>query len=165
MSLRKYFPLLLLLFLLSPAPASAVQLGEKLKPFTHRDMDGNVVDMANIIGKKPVMLVFWASWCPNCKTEVPKVNKLAAEYEKQGMEFIAINIGYNDSPRRAKKFIKKTDMSYPVIFDSTHTITNGYMVYGVPTILIADSKGVVQFRHFGTPDITEENFKRLKSGK
>lgn len=162
MSYKKYLPFVLLLFILFPMTSPAVQTGEKLKHFVHRDMDGNVVDMSNIIGKKPVMLVFWASWCPNCKTEVPKVNKLVAEYEEQGMEFIAINIGYNDSPKRARKFMEKTAMNYPVIFDSTSTITSGYMIYGVPTILVADSDGVVRFRNFGTPDITQDNFKRLQ---
>lgn len=152
---------LLAFLLFSPAFASAIQLGEKLQPFKQKDLNGNVIDMSTIIGKKPVMLVFWASWCPNCKVEAPKINQLVEKYKKQGMEFIGINIAVNDSIKRARSFVKKTDMAYPTVFDANNAITQQYMVRGVPTILVADSNGRVQFRNYGAPDITEANFKRL----
>lgn len=152
---------LLAFLLLAPGFASAIQLGEKLHPFKQKDLNGNVIDMSTIIGKKPVMLVFWASWCPNCKSEAPKINQLVEKYKKQGMEFIGVNIGINDSIKRARSFVKKTDMTYPTVFDANNTITQKYMVHGVPTILVADSNGRVQFRNHGAPDITEANFKRL----
>lgn len=153
-------PVLFLLFFL-PSAASAVQLGEKLATFKQKDMNGNTIDMSTIIGKKPVMLVFWASWCPNCKSEAPKVNKLYAQYKDRGMEFIGINIGYNDSPARARSFIGKTKMAYPTVFDKSSAITNTYGVRGVPTIIVADANGLIQFRNYGVPDITEANFKQL----
>lgn len=158
---RRTVIFLLVFLLVCPGFAAGVQRGQKLYPFVHKDLNGNLIDMKEIVGKKPVMLVFWASWCPNCKTEAPKVNELVKKYRDQGMEFIGINIGFNDSMRRARSFVKKTQMAYPTIFDDTHAITQRYMIQGVPTILVADSKGIVQFRNFGTPEITEENFQLL----
>lgn len=153
-------PLLLLLFFL-PGTVSAVQLGEKLATFKQKDMNGNTINMNAIIGKKPVLLVFWASWCPNCKSETPKVNKLFAQYKDRGMEFIGINIGHNDSLARARSFIEKTKMVYPTVFDKSSTITQKYRVIGVPTIIVADANGTIQFRNYGVPEITEANFKQL----
>lgn len=152
---------LLAFLLLTPGFASATQLGEKLQPFKQEDLNGNIIDMNTIIGKKPVMLVFWASWCPNCKIEAPKINQLVEKYRDQGMEFIGVNIAFNDSIKRARSFVKKTEMAYPTVFDADNAITQKYMVRGVPTILVADSNGIVQFRNYGAPEITEENFKRL----
>ncbi|WP_028583611.1 TlpA family protein disulfide reductase [Desulfogranum mediterraneum] len=159
---RRRISALLLFLLLLPCTVMAVQLGDRLQSFNQQDMDGKTINMDEIIGKKPVMLVFWASWCPSCKTEVPKVNRLKEQYQSQGMEFIGINIGFNDSLKRARKFIKKTKMDYPVVFDSSNDITKRYLVRGVPTIIVADSEGIVQYKHYGVPEISAENFKLLQ---
>lgn len=151
--------LLMLVFL--PSAVLAVQQGQMLVPFKGSDLDGKPIDLAQIIGSKPVMLVFWASWCPSCKTEVPKINQLADKFRARGMEFVAVNVGYNDSVERAQAFARKTGMTYPAIFDGSGKITEKYQLQGVPTIIIADKKGKILFRNFATPDISEANFSLL----
>ena len=165
MNVNRYNPLPILaflLFLLLPVSALAIGQGEPLQPFTGTDMDGKKIDMATVLGKKPVMLVFWASWCPTCKTEVPKVTALVNKYQSQGMEFIGINVGFNDSVKRARRFMTKTGMNYPVIFDTTNAISRMYGVQGVPTILVADKSGTVVFKNYGVPEITDELFQELQ---
>ena len=130
--------------------------------FTVFDQDGNPVKLSDFAGK-PVVLNFWASWCPSCRTEVPKINQLAAKYGERGMAFVAINVGFNDSVERAQAFARKTGMTYPAIFDGSGQITEPYQLIGVPTIIIADNKGVIQYRNFATPEITEEHFSRLNA--
>ena len=151
----------LLMFVFLPCTVPAVQQGQMLVPFKGNDLEGKPIDLAQIIGTKPVMLVFWASWCPSCKTEVPKINQLAGKFRSRGMEFIAVNVGYNDSVERAQAFARNTGMTYPAIFDGSGKITERYQLQGVPTILIADKKGKVLFRNFATPDISEANFSLL----
>ncbi len=152
---------ILALFLLLPISALAIGQGDPLPSFTGTDMDGKKIDMATVIGKKPVMLVFWASWCPTCKTEVPKVNEQVKKYRSKGMEFIGINVGFNDSVERARKFMTKTGMNYPVLFDDKNTISRMYGVQGVPTIVMADKSGRIVFKNYGVPDITDDDFKGL----
>lgn len=144
---------------LSYIAAFAVNIGETLPSFAAQDMDGKAVDLKDSIGKKPIMLIFWASWCPYCKTEVPKVNEQVGKYAAKGMEFI----GINDSETRARSFMDKTGMNYPVVFDKTGTLSQQYRVQGVPTIIIADKKGPVVFKYFGVPEVTDENFKQLNN--
>ncbi len=153
--------LTLALLLLLPISALALNQGDKLLPFAGQDMDGKTIDSTTIIGKKPVMLIFWASWCPNCKSEVPKVNELVKKYQSQGMEFIGINVGHNDSEGKARRFMDKTGITYPVIFDNKGTISQQYGVQGVPTILVANKKGIVVFKNYGTPEITDEYFQQI----
>jgi hypothetical protein len=57
--------------------------------------------------------------------------------------------------------MEKTGMRYPAYFDGSGKVTEQYQLLGVPTILIADKHGVVRFRNFMTPDITEANFNQL----
>ncbi len=153
--------LTLALILLLPISALALNQGDSLFPFTAKDMDGKTIDLAAVIGKKPIMLIFWASWCPNCKTEVPKVNELVKKYRGQGMEFIGINVGHNDSEGKARRFMDKTGMTYPVIFDNKGKITRQYSIQGVPTILVADKKGVIVFKNYGVPEISDDKFQQL----
>jgi peroxiredoxin len=152
--------LFLFLFLL-PITASAIDIGDTIPSFSGTDMDGNPVNMDMIIGKQPAMLTFWASWCPNCKTEVPKTNALYKKYGPQGMYFIGINVGFNDSPERARAFMKSSNMTQPVLFDKEGSIAIQYQVRGVPTVIVIDKKGKVVFKNFGVPEITDELFKQI----
>lgn len=162
---RKPLHLLVLLACLFclPGLALAVQQGQPLVPFKGNDLDGKPFDLAGSIGSKPIMLIFWASWCPTCATEVPKVNRLAQQYRERGMEFVAVNVGFNDSVERAQSFARRTGMTYPALFDGSGGITGPYALLGVPTVIIADKKGIVRFRHFAAPDINEEQFARLNA--
>ena len=153
--------LTLALILLLPISALALNQDDRLLPFTAKDMDGKTIDLATVIGTKPVMLIFWASWCPNCKTEVPKVNELVKKYQEKGMEFIGINVGHNDSERKARRFMDTTGMTYPVIFDNKGKISRQYGIQGVPTILVADKKGVIVFKNYGVPEISDDKFQQL----
>lgn len=158
---KRCAPFLLLLFLFLPLTASALEVGDTLPSFSGTDMDGKPVDLAAVIGKQPVMLIFWASWCPNCKREVPVINKLYDKYGPQGMVFVGVNVGFNESVERARAFMKSTKMTYPVLFDTKGDISMQYKVMGVPTIIVADKKGRMVFKNFGAPEITDNNFKQL----
>ena len=160
---KKHLKTLLLLtwLILLPCSLLAQQVGEQLVPFKGNDLYGQPFDLQQSIGHKAVILVFWASWCPSCRTEVPKINKLAEKFRSRGMDFIAVNVGFNDSVERAQSFVKKTGMSYPAYFDGTGMVTEHYRLQGVPTIIIADKHGVIRFRDFAAPDITEDKFAQL----
>ena len=161
MNRTRHILLPLALLLLLPVSALALNQGDTLLPFTAQDMDGKTIDSATVIGKKPLMLIFWASWCPNCTSEVPKVNALVEKYRGQGMEFIGINVGHNDSEGKARRFMDKTGMLYPVIFDTKGIIARQYRVQGVPTALVANKKGIVIFKNYGVPEITDEYFQQI----
>lgn len=151
----------LALLLILPVSAAATQVDKQMVPFAGQDMHGNPLDLKDIIGNKAIMLVFWASWCPNCKVEAPKINDLYKKYGDHGLAIIGIDVGYNDTVKRARVFMEETKMAYPVIFDSDHSITNTYKVQGVPTVIIADRSGTIRFRNFKVPDITEEDYQKL----
>ena len=153
--------LLTLALLMLPITLLAVEEGQHLIPFKGTDLNGNVIDLSRSIGTKPVLVVFWASWCPSCRTEVPKINQLYGKYRDRGMDFVAVNVGYNDSVERAQAFAQKTGMQYPAFFDGSGKVTEQYNLIGVPTILVADKHGIVRFRNYMSPDISEKTFERL----
>lgn len=153
--------LLVAMLLFLPCSLMATQEGQRLIPFKGVDLAGQPFDLQQTIGNKPIMLIFWASWCPTCKTEVPKINQLVAKFRDRGMDFVAVNVGYNDSVERAQAFAQKTGMNYPAFFDGSGVVSEQYKLLGVPTIIIADKHGVIRFRNFSAPDISEANFALL----
>ena len=153
--------LILMLLLLLPHAVAAAQPGQPLIPFKGIDLNGQPYDLQTVIGNKPVFLVFWASWCSGCRAEAPKINQLNEKYRERGMEFVAVNIGLNDSVARATAFVRETGMTYPTYFDGSSTLTEKYRIQGVPTIIIADKHGIIRFRNYTAPDISEANFASL----
>ncbi len=151
-----------LVFLLIPIVAGATDVGKKLPTFSGLDMDGQTVDLNKIIGKKPIMLIFWSSWCENCKGEIPKINKLVEKYQKQGMEFIGINVGMNDTETKARQYMKKYKITYPVVFDKTGELSEKYQIPKVLTVLVAQKDGRVVMKYLTAPEIDDINFRSLQ---
>jgi peroxiredoxin len=150
------------MFLLMPIITGATEVGEKLPAFTGKDMNGNPVDLAMVIGKKPVMLIFWSTWCANCKQEIPKINKLVEKYQKKGMKFIGINVGMNDTEKKARKYIQDFKMTYPNVFDKTGELSEKYEIPQVLTVFVARKDGKVVMKFTTAPIIDDINFRSLQ---
>jgi thiol:disulfide interchange protein DsbD len=92
------------------------------------------------IGDKPVVFVFFGSWCKVCAEEVPELNKLYLAYKDKGLAFYGVDI--TDTEEKAREFIKKHDVQYPVIWDSTQSkVAEEFKILSTPTIIIYDGRG------------------------
>ena len=77
------------------------------------------------------------------------------------MAFVDVNIAENDTYKWAKAFAARTDMHYPTIYDGSQLLAWQYAIRGLPTVVVADKKGIVRYYGPGTPEITEEAFAKL----
>ncbi len=148
---RKFVWLLVLGMFFFPVLSQAAQVGEAMPAFSLTTLDGEVIDSSSLVGKKPVFLVFWATWCPNCKAEIPHINEMAEEFGPKGMTFIGINVGVNDSEKKVRRYAEKYKMHYPLYFDEGSTLTKKFKVAGTPTVIIVDKSGIVRYRDVAPP--------------
>ncbi|MCP4404336.1 MAG: TlpA family protein disulfide reductase [bacterium] len=139
----------------------AVQVGDNAPQFEALTLTETTFDSAAMIGEKPLLLVFWATWCPVCKEEIPKLKEMYSTFAPQGLEVLAVNVGINDSAAKATRYVEKYDISYPVFFDEGSQITKQFEVQGTPTIIIVDVHGVVRYRSSEVPEDLAENFEML----
>lgn len=117
--------------------------GKPAVDFTLRTIDGEQIQLSGYRGKKFVHLIFWATWCPSCTMEVPKLKKLHQEAQKKPYEILAIDVGYNDSLQKVRQFQERYGLPYKIIFDESATLALQYGVVGVPTHVIVNTEGII----------------------
>lgn len=101
------------------------QLIKQVAPdFTLEKLSGGTISLAEYKGRKPVVLDFFATWCPNCRRDVPKLNSLYEKYKDQ-VEVIGIDLHEDESTVR--KFVERYGVTFPVVIDSGKVAQN----YGV----------------------------------
>ncbi len=152
---------MLIVALAWPTSAFALDVGDPAPAFEGRTTAGEKIVSAEMKGKSALFLVFWATWCPVCKTEIPKLKEIHATYAANGMPLIAVDVGVNDSLRKVEKYLDAHKVTYPVIFDEGSRITKLYGVHGTPTVIIVDRGGIVRYRSAAVPDDLKDHFAGL----
>lgn len=152
---------LLLLFVFSPVNTYAINVGDTAHDFSASTLDGKKLSYyADLKGKKPVYLIFWTTWCPVCKKELPTVNELQKKLGDR-IEFIGINVGINEREEDVKGYIKKNGLDFKMVFDKDTKISRSFGVMGTPTQLIIDRNGAVRYRGSDIPEDLEGHMKEL----
>lgn len=130
------------------APAAAV----------HK-LDGTQVDLSHYIGKSPVVLEFWATWCPVCKELEPKMLDLAKRYGSQ-VKFLGVAVSVNESPRRVKLYAEKYNYPYELVFDTDGNAVTAYDVPATSYIVVIDKSGKVVYTGQGADQDLEAAVKK-----
>jgi peroxiredoxin len=125
------------------------KVGQKAPPFTLNDVNGTPTDITEMIGKKPLVLVFWGTWCPHCVSEVPSLNRMQDSYNKDGAQVVSVAVRHPtesraDFPKTIAEFVADRKINYTVLLDAEHSASNLYQLHGVPTLLVLDKEGVIQ---------------------
>ncbi|MEA3512849.1 MAG: redoxin domain-containing protein [Campylobacterota bacterium] len=90
--------------------------------------------------KKPILIHFWATWCPVCKVEAPNIEKLSKDYE-------VITIAVNS--KNIKQYLKENDLSFKVYDDKDNSYANKFNISVYPTTLIYDKNKSLIFSEVG----------------
>ena len=146
--------------LFSATPVWSVEVGGPIPEFAVKNLAGDTITRASLTGK-PLLLVFWNTWCPNCKKELPQINQLAQKYAPRGLAVLAINTGLNDSLDKTRAFWQKSAFQFPTGFDHSFEIGQAFGVRGVPTVLLVDTRGVVRYQSPLLPENMEERIRQL----
>jgi peroxiredoxin len=137
------------------AQTKPVMVGKQAPDFQLVALDGRKVSLAEFRGKKKVVISFWASWCGPCRTEMPVMRRFyqtthsdAAKYE-----FLAINV--DDERDAAETAAKHDKMPFPVLIDSTGSTARDYKVEAIPTLLVVNEEGNVDWGETGFQPTSE----------
>lgn len=111
--------------------------------FTALDTEGKEVKLSDYKGK-PVVINFWASWCPPCKSEMPHFQKVYEEMKDQ-VQFLMVDMvdGYKETMEKGKQYISDNGYTFPVLFDTKEEAAYGYGISSIPTTFFIDKDGIV----------------------
>lgn len=112
------------------------------------DIDGKPVDLAQFLGKQPVLLEFWATWCSVCEELLPRVKSAHATYGSK-VAFFGVNVTVNQSPERVRRWIASHDPPYQTLYDDKGVATRAYEAPVTSYIVIVDAAGKVAYTGTG----------------
>jgi thiol-disulfide isomerase/thioredoxin len=92
---------------------------------------------------KPVVLVFWASWCGPCRAEVPHVNQL---HRGVGDSAHVVGINAGESQGTVLEMVRLLGIEYPVVLDASGSIARDYEAHSLPMVVVLDPEGRVRYR-------------------
>jgi thiol-disulfide isomerase/thioredoxin len=120
---------------LAHATASKNNVGTQLP-----DMTLTYLGTAPVLKGKPLIVEFWATWCPPCRTSIPHLNELYKKFHAKGLEAVGIT---KEDEAVVKAFQKDLPMEYPVGIDKSGTISSGFGVRGIPHAMLVDKSGKI----------------------
>ncbi|MDI6733829.1 MAG: TlpA disulfide reductase family protein [Planctomycetota bacterium] len=141
------------------------QPATKAPDFTLKDLSGNEVKLSDIIGSKPLVLNFWASWCPSCVEKMPKLINL---YNQSSDKFTLVGINLDRSLESAQSYTRKNNINpakagwerngivgplYLNLYDEGGKVARLYGVYGIPALIIINQTGEIIKRNASLDDI------------
>jgi thiol-disulfide isomerase/thioredoxin len=136
----------------APAVARAQDLGIEVgsaapSAKVHR-LDGKEADLAQFIGKTPIVMEFWAIWCPNCKELEPALLAAAKKYGDQ-VKFIGMAVSVNETPERVKAFVEKHGLPGEHFFDTKGNASGAYDAPATSYVVVINKAGKVVYTGMG----------------
>jgi len=137
-------------FLLGGIQSSAADSKKAAPDWQLSDVDGKPVKLSDFKGKV-VILDFWATWCPPCRTEIPSFVALQKKYADKGFTVIGVSLD-EQGPSVVKPFMRSFGMNYPVVMGTPKIVLDYGGITAIPTTFVIDRQGNVVTDYQGAMD-------------
>lgn len=98
---------------------------------------------------RPVLLVFWASWCPTCISEIKALNAWQTKNSALGVRVLGVNL--EDTPDKIRRVQERFPMDYGVVMDRDGVVAERYNVDSLPTLVLLAKGGEILYYGFQLP--------------
>lgn len=162
MKIKHYFKELIYFIVLMTIFANAISLYKSRSlnrtPLTIKSFD--LVDGTKYILKndKPVLIHFWATWCPTCKLEASNIEFLSNYFE---VITIAVNSGID---KELQQYQNSNNHTYKTVNDTTSELASKFNIVAFPTTFIYDKHGELSFADVGYSSLLSIYIKMLLAG-
>ena len=141
------------------AQSSGIQVGEKAPAAAVQTLDGKPANLSQWVGKGPVVMEFWATWCPNCKELEPALQAAAKKYGDR-VRFVAVAVSVNQSPERVRRYMAKYKLPVEMVYDHEGEATEAYVVPATSYVVVLDAAGKVVYTGLGGDQDLEAAIRR-----
>lgn len=130
------------------AQEEGIELGVQAPNASLQSLDGKPVELSQFLGKKPVVMEFWATWCPVCKSLQPKIDAAIKKYGSQ-VAFVTIAVSVNQSPARVAAWHKANPIQTEMLYDAKGSATGAYDPPATSYLVVVNKAGKVVYTGLG----------------
>ena len=125
--------------------------------FTIKDLNGSVLDVKDLKGKT-IFLNLWATWCGPCRMEMPSIQNLYNQVDKEKIMFIMLSIDRQSDIEKIRSYIKDKEYTFPV-YTPASLLPNQLQVGMIPSTFVVDSTGHIVASEKGAANYDTPEFK------
>jgi thiol-disulfide isomerase/thioredoxin len=141
-----------------------IPVGQTPPAVTIQDLDGNAVDLARWVGKRPLLVEFWATWCPICAELLPKIEMAHKKYGDR-VDFLVVAVAVNESPNTVRRHLTRHPMPFTFLWDVNGNATRAFQAPATSYVAVLDARGTVVYTGVGADqDIEKALETALNSG-
>jgi thiol-disulfide isomerase/thioredoxin len=122
-------------------------------------LDGKPANLSTYVGKTPVLLEFWATWCGNCAQLEPTMKAMHAKYGSR-VAFVGVAVSVNQSPERVKLYVDKHALPWTIVFDRRGNASGAYDAPATSYVVILDKTGKIVYTGLGGKQDLESGLKK-----
>jgi thiol-disulfide isomerase/thioredoxin len=137
---------------LASAPALAqdlgIEVGAQAPAVSVQSLDGKQIDLGSYIGKTPMLIEFWATWCGNCRELMPALLDAEKKFGKK-VKFVAIAVAINQSPERVRRYLAAHPMPHDFYYDVDGKAAGAFDAPATSYVVVLDKAGRVVYTGLG----------------
>jgi len=149
--------------LATPALAQdlGIEVGSTAPAVIVHTLDGKQVDLGQYIGKKPMLIEFWATWCGNCRELMPALLEAEKKYGRS-VKFLALAVAINQSPERVRRFIAAHPVPHETLYDTDGKAAGAFDAPATSYVVVLDKTGKVVYTGLGGKQDLEAALKKTQ---
>jgi thiol-disulfide isomerase/thioredoxin len=114
-----------------------------------QDMAGQAADLSQLyVGKKPVVIEFWATWCPICRALLPRMQAAQRRWGSR-VEFVVVGVGVNETRETMERHLAEHPMPFRFYYDSSGAAVRAYDAPSTSYVVALDARGRVVYTGVG----------------
>lgn len=124
---------------------SDLQNGKPSPDFELMAPNGSTVHLSDYLGH-PVLINYWATWCPPCREELPLIQ---ARYKRYSPALVVLAINAGEDTETVRNYVNKNDLTFQVLLDPDWKAESLFGIMAYPTSVFIDDKGIIRARYVG----------------
>jgi thiol-disulfide isomerase/thioredoxin len=141
----------------------SLPLGTPAPAATLEDLDGEPVELLDLVAGRPALIEFWATWCPLCRALQPQLDRIQAEHGAE-VAIVAVGVAVNQNPRRIRRHLEEHDPGYPHLYDARGEAVRAFEAATTSIVVILDREGKVAYTGVGAEQDLVAALERVLGG-
>jgi thiol-disulfide isomerase/thioredoxin len=127
---------------------AGIAIGRTPPAVTLEDLQGRAVDLAALIGSKPALIEFWATWCPRCRELEPRLRAAHARYGAR-VQFVAVAVAVNETADAVRRHLASDSTPYPFVWDGNGNAVRAFQAPATSYVVVLDKTRKVVYTGVG----------------